>query len=249
MTVAELTAPIFPPAFDGHAVEAERDLLAEALAGAAAGTYGAGDLVWSRSTDRAAAMIVLEPDVPLSRAVQMGPTLMVAIGDALCAIGPPNLALTFRWPFMVLANGGRVGRVVLAAPEAAALDAVPRFLVVGFELVLRHAANGTDEPGRHPDMTALHEEGCGEVERTELVEAVARHFLSWIDGWQQEGFRAVHQSWLARAHDMNGPVDGRLAGVFWSGRMLGLDEEGGLLVSENGVTSAIPVAAALEGLR
>ncbi|WP_457936415.1 biotin/lipoate--protein ligase family protein [Mesorhizobium sp. 10J20-29] len=249
MTVAELTAPVFPPAFDGHAVDPEHDLLAEALSGAAAGTYGAGDLIWSRSTDRAAAMIVLEPDVPLSRAVQMGPTLMVAIGDALGAIGPPNLALTFRWPFTVLANGGRIGRVVLAAPENAALEVVPSFLIVGFELALKNADNGADEPGRHPDMTALHEEGGGEIERTELVEAVARHFLSWIDGWQQEGFRGVHQSWLARAHDMNGPVEGRLASFFWSGQMLGLDEEGGLLVSENGVTSAIPVAAALEGLR
>ena len=68
-------------------------------------------------------MIVLEPDVPLSQAVQMGPMLMVAIGDAR-RHRPAQPALTFRWPFTLLANGGRVGHIVMAAPEAAALDAV-----------------------------------------------------------------------------------------------------------------------------
>ena len=177
-------------------------------------------------------MIVLEPDVPLSQAVQMGPTLMVAIADALGAIGPPNVALTFSWPFTILANGGRVGRVVIAAPKGAGLQDVPPFLIVGFDIALSNKANGSEEPGRHPGTTALHEEGCGEIDSIALIEAAARHFLSWIDSWQQDGFRAVHQSWLARAHDLNGPVAGRLGKVSWSGKMIGLDEEGGLLVSE-----------------
>ncbi len=247
MTVAELLAPAFPPAFDGHAVEAGRDVLAEAFKAACDGSHGAGDLFWSRARDRAAVMIVLEPDVPLSIAVQMGSTLMVAIGDALGAIGPPNLALTYRWPFTILANGGRVGNVVLAAPAKAELQDIPAFLVVGFDITIASKANGSDEPGLHPGTTALHEEGCGEIDRTALVEAVARHFLSWIDSWQQDGFGAVHQSWLARAHDIGEPVEGQVDATHWSGKMLGLDEEGGLLVSRAGATVSVPLTAVLRG--
>ena len=225
----------FPPAFLGHAVPAGRSAFRQAMTGIKAGEFGAGDLVWSRSEDHAAASFVLEPDVPLLNAVQMIPVLMTAIGDALGAIGPPNLALGFRWPGTILANGAKVGSVEAGVQPRCDPGEVPRFLVVGFRIALFAPTDGV-EPGHDPNTTYLHEEGCGEIGRTMLVEAIARHFLSWIDAWQADGFSDVHRSWTARAQDTGHLVKLPFGGQTAEGRMIGLDEDGGLLIDGgNGV--------------
>lgn len=237
--------PQFPPAFKGFAVVHGQEPMAAALAAAAGGKGGAGDLFWSTDTDRAAAAFVLEPEVPLSEAIQMVSVLTVAIGDALGAIGPPALAITFRWPFTVLANGGVVGCVSGAVPGGAGPSQVPDTLVVSFDLAIQSPAGGCD-PGLHPDRTALHQEGCGDLDRTALIEAVARHFLAWIDTWLQDGFRPAHQSWLSRAHDLEHVVELPLPGGKRAGTMIGLDEEGNLLLKADGSTHAIPLVDAME---
>ena len=230
---AENGAPEFPPMFRGIAVGAAEPVFGTALAGVRDGRHAAGDLLWSEREDRAVACFVLEPDVPLDRASQMVPLLMVAIGDALGAIGPPNLALTFRWPGTVLANGASAGSVRAAVEPRCGPQEVPRFLVAGFRIDLfKPAPEG--EPGHDRDATFLHEEGCGDIGRTVLIEAVARHFLSWIDGWQANGFGAAHENWLARSHDIDQSMRITRGGETFEGRMAGLDENGGLLIDVGG---------------
>lgn len=221
--------PAFPPVFSGMAVAAGESVCGHAVAGASAGRLGAGDLCWSMREDRATAAFVLEPEVPLEKAAQMQLLLAVAIGDALGAIGPPNLALTYGWPGRILANGAQVGSVRTIAVPGCDPQAVPRFLIAGYDLAIS-PGSGPDEPGRDLRSTRLHEEGCGDLDRTMLVEAIARHFLSWLDGWQADGFAPVHQSWMARADGMNKPFALDIGGRAIAGTMLGLDEEGGLLV-------------------
>lgn len=242
------TSPQFPPAFKGFAVVDGQEPMEAAFAAVAEGEGGAGDLFWSSDTDRAAAAFVLEPEVPFSRAIQMAPVLMVAIGDALGAIGPPALAITFRWPFTVLVNGGVVGRVLAAVPGGATLSQVPDTLIVGFNLAVESPA-GDGDPGLQPDSTALYEEGCGDLDRTILVEAVARHFLAWIDTWLQDGFRPVHQSWQSRAHDMERLVELPLPDGQRVGTMVGLDEDGGLLLKADRSTHSVSLVDAMEPFR
>jgi BirA family transcriptional regulator, biotin operon repressor / biotin---[acetyl-CoA-carboxylase] ligase len=242
-----IAAPEFPPAFAGSAVAPGQTSFEAAAAGAAGGGLGAGDLCWSLRTDRAEAAFVLEPEVALNTAAQMLPVLMVAIGDALGAIGPPNLAITYRWPDKILANGALVGQIRMAVPAECGPDDVPDHLVTGFELNLT-GADGDHEPGHDLRETFLHEEGCGDLDRTIVIEAVARHFLSWIDGWQQDGFFAAHQSWLSRAHDNEQVVEIELGGRTVSGTMLGLDETGGLLVKTGKGARVLPLhEAAIAG--
>lgn len=243
--VQQLADPEFPPVFAGHAVAADADPFAVAVEGAASGSYGAGDVVWSEDRRRAAAAFILEPETPLVVAAQMVPVMMVALGDAVGAIGPPNLALTFRWPGTILANGGIVGKVAFRAPDNAAAADIPDHIVVGFELALDTSANSRGEPGLDPNVTALYEEGCGELDRTSIIEAVARHFLSWIDGWTHDGFRAAHQSWLSRAHDQDQQIDVAADCGARSGKMVGMDEDGGLLIQAEGQTVLVPLCTAL----
>jgi BirA family biotin operon repressor/biotin-[acetyl-CoA-carboxylase] ligase len=219
LTLSRPDDPALPPLLTGHRVAASDDPAEFAYAGAAAGRFSAGDTCWSAAEDRAAAALVLEPECMLASALEMAPLMLVAVGDALGAIGPPNLAITYRWPYGVLANGGEAGRVSVRVPEGATLDAEPDFLVVGFSLAMTLPRHARKSPGRHVDITALHEEGCGDLDRTMVIEAVCRHFLSWVDGWEQGGFRQAHPVLVGRLSELNervslpGTPEGRLVGI------------------------------------
>ena len=115
-----LEDPQFPPMLKGHAVKAPAKPFAQACRLAQAGELGAGDVVWSRNAGRAQLAIVLEPEVALERALQMGPLLMVALGDCLGSLCPPKVAVQYRWPGGILLNGSVAGEVRVAAPRVAA---------------------------------------------------------------------------------------------------------------------------------
>jgi BirA family transcriptional regulator, biotin operon repressor / biotin---[acetyl-CoA-carboxylase] ligase len=239
-----LAAPEFPPLLTGAAVDASDDPFRIAENGAKAGRLGAGDLLWSPDEARVRAAIVLEPEIALEKCAAIGLVLMVAIGDALGAIGPPNLAITYRWPLTLLANGAAAGRVRQSWPQGAASSEIPEYFVVGFELNL--VRSGTGEPGTDPTITWLHEEGCGDIDRTTAIEAVARHFLSWVDGFTEEGFAPAHEIWWSRAEQRDGPKQYEIVtpegGI--AGKALGLDEDGNLLIRRKSEIVALPLLEA-----
>ena len=141
-----LEDPQFPPLLEGHAVKAPKRPFAEACRLARARRLGAGDVVWSRNTGRAEFAVVLEPDVALERALQMGPLLMVALGDCLGSLCPPKVAIQYRWPGGILLNGAPAGEVRLAAARVPVAE-IPAWLVVGAGLDI---AAPRLSPGRGP---------------------------------------------------------------------------------------------------
>src|SRR5215467_3075405 len=100
-----VSEPQFPPLLEGHAVCADRTAFAEACRRARANELGAGALLWSRSLERAQLAIVLEPEVALERGLEMAPLLMVAAGDCLGSLCPPQVGVQYRWPRSILING------------------------------------------------------------------------------------------------------------------------------------------------
>ncbi|MEM5473663.1 biotin/lipoate--protein ligase family protein [Hoeflea sp. AS60] len=239
-----LPDPEFPPLLKGHAVPAEDDPLRVALEGARQGKLSAGDLCWSMAETHARAAIVLEPECALAKALQMAPLLMVAIGDALGSIGPPNLALMYRWPTTLLVNGGEVGEVFLQAPEGAGLEDTPEFIVLGFSIAMSLSAAIVDAPGLARHATALFEEGCGDLDRTQVIEAIARHFLSWVDAWEHDGFGAAHPDFRGRMQPTD-KVAVQVGKVQHEGRMIGIDEDGGLLLDGAGGAHGLSLAQGL----
>ncbi|KJS10124.1 MAG: hypothetical protein VR78_14680 [Hoeflea sp. BRH_c9] len=224
-----LPIPEFPPLLTGYAVPASEDPLQVALEGVRRRDFGAGDLCWSMAETHGRAAIVLEPDCCLAKALQMAPLLMVAIGDALGAIGPPNLALMYRWPSTLLVNGGEVGEVFLHVPGGTGLEDTPEFMVLGFSVAMSLPADLSEAPGLSRHATALFEEGCGDLDRTQVIEAVARHFLSWLDAWEHDGFRTAHPDYLGRIQPAD-KIAVQIGPVTHEGRMIGIDEDGGLLL-------------------
>lgn len=232
-----LPEPIFPPLLAGMPVKAPDQPFARACAEADAGRAGAGDVFWARATNRLDVAIVLEPDVCLQQAMQMQFAAMVAFGDALGAVAPPEVGVYYRWPGDILVNGARVGAVRVALPQDAREGAVPRWLVVGIIVTIRHDVAVTD-PGLDSENTTLEEEGCGEITRTELVDSFCRHFLLWVHIWEEEGFRQISEAWVERARKLGDGAS--TCGV--SGKLLGLDESGNLLVKpENGAAVSVPI--------
>jgi BirA family transcriptional regulator, biotin operon repressor / biotin---[acetyl-CoA-carboxylase] ligase len=213
--------PQFPPLLKGHPVKVPTQPLAHACRLAQSGELGAGDVVWSRNTARAELAIVLEPEVRLERALQMGPLMMVALGDCIGSLSPPKVAIHYRWPSGILLNGSVAGEVRLAAPKVSA-DAVPEWLVVGAELEIAAPREERQDWSR----TSLGEEAGPEITRTDVLRSLAAHFLTWLNTWQDEGFRPVHDQWLFRAEGREAPV----TIAHTDGQVLGLDESANLLL-------------------
>ena len=172
---------------------------------------------------------------------------LLGLSDALGALGPPNIPVTFGWPDRIEVNGGTVGGVRVAAAEVrGGADAIPDWMVLGVSVQV-HGFPDDDSPGLRADRTALHEEGFGEVETPALLESFSRHFLAWMNTWQDDGFDQVCAAWIARASDYDGEVSLTVAGEELAGMFTGIDGAGALLLgTEDGVRRVGLGAALLE---
>lgn len=190
-----LDTPTFPPLFRPYPL-ADGDPFATAMRLAAEGEE-AGTLVWAQRRDRLDMAVVLGPDRPLSETRRVTAVALVALADAMEALGPPNLDIRYDGSDRVLVNGAVVGGVRFAASPGTAEDGIPGWAVVG--AVVDVLGDPDDPaPGLHPDRTALREEGFGDVAAPDLLDSFTRHFLSWMDIWEDAGFEPVRQVWQRR---------------------------------------------------
>ena len=224
---------MLPPILASHPVDPPCDPFTHAAVGADAGSFRAGDVVWSRAQDSLSAAIVLEPTVSSARCAEILFLTMVATVEALGACIRPELALTHRWPARLLANGGEVGRVRIRRSDALDDDGAPQWLVVGLEIQIDETETQV-EPGEIPDVTSLAGEQAGELDRTRILEAVCRHLLSWIQTWEHDGFSPVRDAWLFRAEGYGERIAVEVSHGMVEGVFLGLDAQGNLLLKEEG---------------
>lgn len=182
-----------PPLYREVRLSEAGDAFAHARAIAA--EAGAGTLVWSRSPRLFDVAVVLEPAMPLGRARSALYVGMSALADALALHAPPENPISFVWPDLVEVNGGAVGGVRLAWDEVGELRA-PAWMVL--HAAVRLVLNDGTEPGETPGVTALAEEGYGELDGATLAESYARHLMAGLHDWQDEGFQAVATRYLER---------------------------------------------------
>ena len=73
------------------------------------------------------------------------------------------------------------------------------------------------------EATSLEDEGGSYLSRIRLIEAISRHFLVWLNTWQEEGFKPVHQKWMERVEkNVSLPKLAEWTSQQW----VGLDEDG-----------------------
>jgi biotin-(acetyl-CoA carboxylase) ligase len=181
-----------PPPFRAVMLREVGDAFAHAIE--VAPKAGAGTLVWVGRFDLVEFALVVEPEEPLAQARRTFYAGMVALMDALVAHAPPEKLVAVDWPDAIFVDGGLVGGGRIAWPEGAAEDAAPEWLVFG--AMIRTVTTGAGEPGLRPFAAALEDEGFDDVGSGRLVESFARHFMTALDGWNEQGFATVAKNYL-----------------------------------------------------
>ena len=206
-----------------------------------------GTFFWARREDRAQCAVLLAPDRPAAAALLVSYVALLGLCEALGAVAPPEVPVTFGWPDRFLVNDAFAGSIRVRMPAVEDPDAIPDWLAVGLDVLLAGDPEDPD-PGRDVDRTSLYEEGCGDVTATALLENFARYFLNWINRWQDDGFAPVKAHWLARAVDYGEEVEFRLDGRRRAGKFVAIDDSGDLVLERAGKRRRLSLAAALSAL-
>ena len=230
-------APSFPPLMTGFAVEGAIDPFDKARSMATLGC-DAGTVVHNIQADRVRAAMVFAPEVPLEAAMAMLPVCGVGFQNALGALAPPEVAVHLEWSGQIRVNNARCGRL-RAAASGNDPTVEPDWLVIGLDVPILQTAT---DPGRTPDVTALYDEGCAEVDPTQLIESWARHTLVWVNRWEDDGNRPLHTEWMGLLQGVGDPTE--MFDV--SGTFLGVDDQFGMLIRDEETTHLIPMSRVLE---
>jgi BirA family transcriptional regulator, biotin operon repressor / biotin---[acetyl-CoA-carboxylase] ligase len=236
--------PEFPPLYRPFAVTPELDPFDRALRLAEEGAE-AGTLLWSIGQDACECSVVLAPEHSLEKSLPVVLVALLGLGDALGSLAPPVVAVTFGWPDRLEVNGGVIGGVRMAHALTDAPTAVPDWLVIGFGVAMR-GSWAAKHPGDSLLRTTLADEGCGEIQTIDLLEALARHFLAWMNRWQDDGVGPVQQAWMSRATGLGKPVEVAVGGQVRQGTFTGLTESGAIRLVKEGVTQTISLEEAMK---
>lgn len=182
-----------PPLFRAVALREHGDAFVHAETHATA--LGAGTLVFVGRFDVAEFAVILEPEETLADARRVFYAGMVALGDTLASLAPPDTPITIAWPDAVEIDGGLVGGGRLAWPQDTEEDAIPAWLVFG--AVIRLFSLTTD-PGLYPLSTALHEEGFGGIGAERFIESFARHLMMALDRWREGDLAGLIRDYIAK---------------------------------------------------
>ena len=222
--------PQLPPLLTPIAVAEGQDVLAKALSSAT--TADVGTVFYSEAVNVMDVAIVLGPEVPLRQSGQMLYALMIGLGDAIGALAPPEVVVTYQLPGYILLNRGRAGAVRIVSDPSAGREDVPGWLVVAATLDLS-ARTGSEDVWRDPaglEYTSLAEEGGSFISRTRLVESSCRHFMAWVNRWQDDGFKPLHDLWVQRLQSDGEMILSDGSPADW----VGLDEDGAALIRLDG---------------
>ena len=167
--------------------------------------------------------LLLRPGGQPARAAQLGFVAALALGEALDRLTSGKLALRYKWPNDLLANGGKLAGILLES-ETEPSGAVD-FLVIGTGVNLVSGPNSAEYPA-----TSLVDEGIATVPPARLLEVFIRRFDAWASRWREEGFAPVRAAWLTRASGVGQAILVRLERSTLAGRFMDLDESGALLL-------------------
>jgi biotin-(acetyl-CoA carboxylase) ligase len=221
----------------GEAVTGRVDPFEKACAVAALGCDG-GTVLHNVQVDRLRAALVFAPEVPLEDAMAMLPACGIGFQNALGALAPPEVAVHLTWDGVIRVNGAVCGRMRVGASTDISTE-VPDWLVVGIDIALLQTDG---DPGSDPDVTALYDEGCADLDPVQLLESWARHCLVWINRWDEEGNAPLHSEWMGLVLGVGEPA--ARCGV--RGRFLGADDRFGMLIRDASTTRVIPMSTLLE---
>jgi BirA family biotin operon repressor/biotin-[acetyl-CoA-carboxylase] ligase len=231
-----MTGPALPGHFTLIALDEAGSTNAEAQRLAAEGAPD-GTIVWARRQTAGRGRrgrgwtseegnlylsLLLRPDVPAPRCLQLGFVTANVVADTVASVLPRHAYVHCKWPNDVLVEGRKVAGILLEAGPMR--HGTPEWLVIGVGVNVRHHPDDAQFPA-----TDLDREGGGDTVENLLV-AFCRRFLSAMVAWRNIGFADARRAWLARAWRLGKAITVRLEDETLEGTFTGLDEDGTLLL-------------------
>lgn len=180
---------------------------------------------WTSETGNLYASLLLRPDVPLATASQLSLLAGIAAFDAIAALAATSRAappLQLKWPNDVLCEGAKLGGILL---ESTSTAGAPPAIVIGMGINLAHAPDDLGRPA-----TSLARLGITAAP-AQAIAALVWSMADWLREWDSgRRFAHVRQAWLTRAQAPGAAISVRQGTNLITGRFLGIDEAGALLL-------------------
>lgn len=130
--------------------------------------------------------------------------------------------LALKWPNDLLVNGAKIAGLLIECEGSVR----PQALAIGFGVNVNQHPDGVPQP-----VTDLSRHGV-EVVPGEVLERLAGAFASWLETWERGSIDALHNAWVSRLSGLGETVTVRLADDTLTGRLLGVDGNGGLTLQQ-----------------
>ena len=225
-----MTERALPPPFTLVALEetdsTNDDVKRRAAAGAGHGLVvtaerqsmgrGRSGRVWDSPAGNLHCSILLDCDLPPTRAPELAFVAAVALYEALAAL-LPAAAFRLKWPNDVLCAGAKLAGMLL--------ESIPPRVVLGVGVDVASAPQTALYPA-----TCLHRQGSG-AQPFDVLAGFCGQLGLWYDRWREAGFAPVRKAWLGYADAIGRPLTVRPAAEqSVEGRFAGIDERGALLL-------------------
>ncbi len=185
---------------------------------------------WMSPPGNLHASLLLRPGVPLATASQLSLLAGIAAHDAIAALAATAraaLRLQLKWPNDVLAEGAKLGGILLESSSSTS-NAAPA-VVIGIGINLVHAPDDLGRPAT--SLAALGVPAAA----AQAVPALAWSMADWLRRWDGgRQFAAIREAWLRRAQPPGDPISVRQGANLITGRFVGIDEAGALLLQTDG---------------
>ncbi|WP_019640398.1 biotin--[acetyl-CoA-carboxylase] ligase [Paenibacillus fonticola] len=168
--------------------------------------------------------LLLRPKLPLSAAPQLTLLTAVAVCRAVRAVTGVNAGI--KWPNDLLVDGRKVCGILL---ESVGEDEMIRYCIAGIGIDVN--LEEEDLPSELvPIATSLKMESGKKADRAVLIGAVMKEMEKLYELYMEEGFSPIGHLWEAQSITTGRFITVKTAQGEISGRAIGLDATGGLLL-------------------
>jgi len=186
---------------------------------------------WSSPKGNVYASLALYAPCPMQSGFQLGFVAALAIYDAAVVLGVSPDRLSLKWPNDVLLEGAKLSGILV---EGGSLPDGTFGAVIGCGVNVTHHPSDTPYPA-----TDLVASGVS-VSVADTFSTLARCFRTNLDVFRKgQGFLDIRQRWIDRARGIGGPISVRQANGSLEGIFQGLDEDGKLLLLQDGKVTPI----------
>ncbi|MFV0358729.1 biotin--[acetyl-CoA-carboxylase] ligase [Tropicimonas sp.] len=194
---------------------------------------------WFYPKGNFAATLAMRPAASAEQAALRSFVAALALFDTFVTVSGRAEAFALKWPNDVLLNGGKVAGILL---ESAGQGSRVDFLLIGIGVNLAAApAQSEVDPGALRPVSLLSETGAA-VSPEDFLGFLASAYARYEAQFENRGFPAIREAWLARAARLGEPVTARMASETVTGTFETLDEHGNIVLATPGGRRSIAAA-------